>query len=121
MSELPEDPKLTSFLHQHRSIAQPEILELEDRLMSEIDLLPIEKQYRISHSWQQYIIFGIVLIVTGITGAAVFQIFNPPESSIAELNQLDLFLEAYAPNTANYSELNSTNQEDLVELDPDLF
>ncbi len=121
MNELPEDPKLISFLHQHRSIAQPEIPELEDRLMSEIDLLPIEKQRRIYHSWQRYIIGGIGLIVTGAAGVAIFQIINPPEPSIAELNQLNLFLEAHAPNLANHSELDSTNQEDLVDLDPDLF
>jgi hypothetical protein len=121
MNELPEDPNLTNFLRQHRSIAQPGIPELEDRLMLEIDLLPTASQNRIPHSWQRYIIGGIGLIVTGVAGLAIFQLINPPEPSIAELNQLNLFLEAHAPNLANHSELDSTNQEDLVDLDLDLF
>jgi hypothetical protein len=121
MNELPEDPKLTNFLHQHRSIAQPAIPELEDRLMLEINLLPTQKQRRVYHYWQRYMISGIGLIVTGIVGVAIFQILNPPEPSIAELDRLNLFLEAHAPNLSSHSELDSTNQEDLVELDLDLF
>jgi hypothetical protein len=122
MKNLPdEDPQLTKFLRQNRSIAQPELPGLEDRLMLAIDLLPIEKQHRIPHSWQRYIIGGIGLIVTGIAGVAIFQVINPPEPSIAELNQLNLFLEAHAPNLTSHSELDSANHEDLVDLDPDLF
>ena len=121
MNELPEDAKLTNFLRQNRSIAQPEPPGLEDRLMSELELLPIEKQRGIFHSWQRYIMGGIGLIVTGVAGVAIFQITNPPEPSLAELNQLNLFLEAHAPNLANHAELDSIDQEDLVDLDPDLF
>jgi hypothetical protein len=121
MNDLPEDPKLTNFLRQHRSITQPGVTELEDRLMLELDLLPIEKQHRISPTWPRYIIGGIGLIVTGVAGMAIFQLINLPEPSIAELNQLNLFLEAHVPNLANHSELDSTNQEDLVDLDLDLF
>ena len=115
------ETKLTNFLRQNRSIAQPEIPELEDRLMLAIDLLPLEKQHRTSHSWQRYIIGGIGLLVTGIASVAIFQMLNPPEPSIAELNQLNLFLEAHAPSLASHSELDSTNQEDLGDLDPELF
>jgi hypothetical protein len=121
MNELPEDPNLTNFLRQHLSIAPPETPELEDRLMLEIDLLPTAGQDRIPHSWQRYIIGGIGLIVTGVVGMAIFQLVNPPEPSIAELNQLNLFLEAHVPNLANHAELDSTNQEDVVDLDLDLF
>jgi hypothetical protein len=121
MNELPEDPKLTNFLHQYRSISQPGTSELEDRLMLELDLLPIEKQDRISPVWQRYIIGSIGLIVTGVAGMAIFQSINPPEPIIAELNQLNLFLEAHAPNLASHSELDSTNQEDVADLDLDLF
>jgi hypothetical protein len=121
MNDLPEDPKLTNFLRQHRSIAQPGIPDLEDRLMLELDLLPIEKQHKVSPTWQRYIIGGIGLIITGVAGMAIFQFINPPEPSIAELNQLNLFLEAHVPSLASHSELDSTNQEDLVDLDLDLF
>ena len=121
MNKLPEDPNLTNFLRQYRSIAQLEIPELEDRLMLEIDLLPIQKQRRVSHYWQRYMIGSIGLIVTGIVGVAIFQILNPPEPSIAELDRLNLFLEAHLPSLSNHSELDSTNQEDLVDLDLDLF
>jgi hypothetical protein len=122
MNEFPDrETKLTNFLRQNRSIAQPGTPDLEDRLMLEIDLLPIEKQPSISHSWQRYLIGGIGLIVTGIAGVAIFQIINPPEPSIAELDQLNLFLEAHAPNLANHAELDSTSYEDLGDLEPELF
>ncbi len=122
MNDLPDrETKLTNFLRQNRSIAQPGTPDLEDRLMLEIDLLPIETQNKSPHSWQRYMISGVGLIVTGIAGVAIFQIINPPEPSIAELDRLNLFLEAHAPNLANYAELDSTNQEDLGDLDPELF
>lgn len=119
MSELPEDPNLTNFLRQHRSIAQPEIPELEDRLMWEIDLLPTKKQRRYDY-WQRYKIGSIGLIVTGILGVAIFQLLNPPEQNIAELDRLNLFLEAHAPSLSKHSELDLTDREDL-DLDLDLF
>jgi hypothetical protein len=122
MNNLPdEDTKLTNFLRQNRSIAQPESPVLEDRLMSAIDLLPSHNPPRLTHTWQRYLMGGIGLIVMGIAGVAVFQVINPPEPSIAELNQLNLFLEAHAPNLTNHSELDPANYEDLVDLDPDLF
>jgi hypothetical protein len=43
-----EDPQLTDFLRKHRSIAPPESSELEDRLISTIELLPTKKKRRIS-------------------------------------------------------------------------
>jgi hypothetical protein len=122
MNEFPDrETKLTNFLRKNRSIAPPESQNLEDRLMLEIDLLPIEKQHKNPNSWQRYLIGGIGLIVTGIAGVAIFQTINPPEPSIAELNQLNLFLEAHAPNLASHSELDSTSYEDLGDLEPELF
>jgi hypothetical protein len=122
MNDLPDrETKLTNFLRQNRSIAQPGTPDLEDRLMLEIDLLPIENQPIISLSWQRYLIGGIGLIVTGIAGVAIFQTINPPEPSIAELDQLNLFLEAHAPTLASHSELDSTSYEDLGDLEPELF
>lgn len=122
MNNLPDkDTKLTNFLRQNHSISPPGTPDLEDRLMLELDLLPIETQPRISHSWQRYIICGIGLIVAGIAGVSIFQLINPPEPTIAELDQLNLFLEAHAPSLTNRSEPDSTNQEDLGDLDPELF
>jgi hypothetical protein len=116
-----EETNLTNFLRQHRSIAPAESTELEDRLMAEIDTLPAPQQQRIKHYWRRYLIGGIGLAVTGIVGITAFQIINPPEPSIAELDQLNLFLEAHAPNLASQSELDPDHQADLVDLDSDLF
>jgi hypothetical protein len=122
MKNLPdEDAKLIDFLRQNRSILPPELPELEDRLMSQIDLLTTEKAEKNSHSWRRYIIGGIVSIVAASVSIAIFQIMNPPEPSIAELNQLNLFLEAYLPDLSNQPELGTGERENLVELDPDLF
>ena len=122
MNESPdEETKLANFLRQNRSIAPPETPELEDRLMLEIDLLPTHSQSTFADTWQRYIIGGIGLVITGIAGVLAVQIVNPPEPSIAELNQLNLFLEAHAPNLADRSELDSANYEDSVDLDLDLF
>jgi hypothetical protein len=122
MNDLPDrETKLTNFLRQNRSIAQPGTPDLEDRLMLELDLLPIETRPRISHFWQRYLICGIGLIVAGISGVSIFQLINPPEPTIAELDRLNLFLEAHAPNLTNRYEPDSINQEDLGDLDPELF
>jgi hypothetical protein len=116
-----QETKLTNFLRQNQSIASPQLPGLEDRLMLEINLLPIEEQHIIPPAWQRYIIGGIWLVIAGVAGIATFQIINPPEPSIAELDQLNLFLEAHAPNLDNHSNLDLTNHEDLVDLEPDLF
>jgi hypothetical protein len=122
MNNLPDDDtKLTNFLRQHRSIAPSGLPELEDRLMSEIDLRSIHKQDRILYSWRRYLVGGVGLIVTGIVSMTIFQLMNPPEPSIAELNQLNLYLEAHLPSLADHSALDLVNHEDLVDLDPDLF
>jgi hypothetical protein len=122
MNNLPDqDPQLTNFLRQHRSIAPAELPGLEDRLMLEINALAPPKQQRSSNSWQRYLIAGIGLMIAGIFGTTMFQIFNPPESSIAELDQLNLFLEAHVANLTDHAELDPANHEDLVDLDPDLL
>ncbi len=116
-----QESKLTNFLRQNRSIAPPEAPELEDRLMLEVDLLPAHPQPRFSPAWQRCMIGAIGLIITGIASVTILRMIDPPEPSIAELDQLNLFLEAHAPNLTNYSKLDSTDHEDLVDLDLDLF
>jgi hypothetical protein len=122
MQNLPDqDTELTNFLRQNRSIAPPESPDLEDRLMANIDLLPTESKDRISWSWQRYLLGGIGLIVTGFVGTAILQIVNPPEPSIAELNQLNFFLEAHLHDLSNQIEIDTNNHENLIDLDIDLF
>lgn len=116
-----QDVKLTNFLRQNRSIAQPEQPELEDRLMSQIYLIPTEKQRTIFRSWPRVIVGGIGLIVTGVVGMTIFQMINPPEPSIAELDQLNLYLEAHLPSLSGQLEMSTENNENLVDLDVDLF
>jgi hypothetical protein len=116
-----QDVKLTNFLRQNRSIAQPEQPELEDHLMSQIDLLPSQKQRKIFHSWPRAIVGGIGLIVTGVVGMTIFQIMNPPEPSTAELDQLNLYLEAHVSSLSGQLEMSTENHENLVDLDVDLF
>jgi hypothetical protein len=115
MNDAPdEETKLTNFLRQHRSIAPAELTGLENRLMLKIDALPTHPHQNVINSWPQYLIGTIGLALAGIAGTTIFQFTNPPEPSIAELDQLNLFLEAHAPNVANHSDLD-------LELDPDLF
>ncbi len=122
MNNLPdEDAKLIDFLCHNRSIAPPELPELEDRLMLQIDLLPTEKAEKVSNPWRRYLMGGIGLIIAASVSTTIFQMMNPPEPSIAELNQLNLFLEAYLPDLSNQPELDTGDRENLVELDPDLF
>ncbi len=96
MNNLPdEDPQLTNFLRQHRSIAPPPRSELENRLMAEIDILPIEIEQH-PRSWRRYFASAIAIAATGIIGGSIYQILNPPDLSVAELQQLNLYLEAHA-------------------------
>jgi hypothetical protein len=110
MNNLPEeDPKLLNFLRQHRSIAPPPASVLEDRLMSEIDLLPQPKSL-IVRPWRRYIIGGIGLVITGVCGIIAHQIINPSQPSMAELQQLNLYLEAHIHDS-----------NDNLDVDLDLF
>jgi hypothetical protein len=90
-----EDPQLTDFLRKHRSIAPPESSELEDRLISTIEPLSIEKKRRISRKWWRYLEMGIGAIVTGIIGATIHNLMNPAPPDIANVQQLDRYLEAH--------------------------
>jgi hypothetical protein len=116
-----QDINLTNFLRQNRLIAPPALPGSEYRLISQIDLISIEKTTKVSHSWQRYIVGGMGLIIMGLFGTIVFQSLNPPEPSIAELNQLNLFLEANLPNLVNQPDIDTGDHEILGDIDADLF
>jgi hypothetical protein len=115
-----KDAQLTNFLRQNRSIVPLEPSELEDRLMSEIDALPIERQHRIARSWWRYIAGGIGLLVAGSVGVTIFQVMHPPEPSMAELDRLNLYLEANIPELIGDSDSSLEKHEDLG-LDEELL
>jgi hypothetical protein len=121
MNNLPdEDPQLTNFLRQHYSIAPAPLPELEDRLMSEIELLPIESKQRQSRSLWRYLAGAIGLAATGIIGGSIYHILHPPEPSIAEIQQLNLYLESHADGLAS-PDVNVETRDRLFDLDTDLF
>jgi hypothetical protein len=122
MNNLPdEDTSLTSFLRQNQSIAPPATTNLEDRLMSEIDALPTQTQLRSSRSWWRYLAGGIGILVTGLIGVTTFQILNPPELSVAELDGLNLYLEAHILDATGDPTIEIGKYEDLVDLDDELL
>jgi hypothetical protein len=123
MNNLPdEDPQLTNFLRQHRSIAPSAPPELEDRLLSEIDLLPIAKRSSFLNTWQRCIVGGIAIIVTGTVGVTIHQFFDPPELSIAELNELNLYLEAHTIGLIKHPGTATGERENIVDyLDEEIF
>jgi hypothetical protein len=117
MNNLPdEDPKLINFFRQNHPISPPESPALEDRLMSQIDMLITEKPSKLLSGWRRYLIGGMGVILTGVIGMTAFQLLNPPEPSIAELHQLNLYLEAYLPGLDEHSDMDMENYEDPTDL-----
>jgi hypothetical protein len=116
-----EDPQLTNFLRQHRPIVLPESSELENSLMSEIDLLADNNSRKVSRTWWRYIASGIAIFATGVVGIAIHQVMNPPEPSMAELHQLDLYLEAHANSLVITPEFGNEDRHSLADLDIDVF
>lgn len=114
-----EDPKLLNFLRQNRSIAPPASPDLEDRLMSEIAFIPSEKPGAL-RTWPRYIASGIVIIATGILGIGIDRHLNPPEPSMAQLQQLNLFLEAHAHSLAAPG-TSTEDRDSSVDSDADLL
>ncbi len=114
------DAQLTNFLRQNRSIVPLGQSELEDRLMSEIYALPTERQHRISRSWWRYIAGGIGLPIAVSVGIVIFQVVNPPEPTMAELDRLNLYLEANIPELIGDADSSLGKHEDL-DLDEDLL
>jgi hypothetical protein len=90
-----EDPQLSNFLRQNQSIAPPESSELEDRLMSTIEPRTVQKKRRIPRKWWKYLEFGIGSMITGIIGATIHTLMNPPSADITTIHQIDRYLEAH--------------------------
>jgi hypothetical protein len=90
-----DDPQLTNFLRQNRSIAPPDFAKSEDRLMAEIDARFEVKKTRVLHLRSRYIWGVIGTIATGIFGATIHYMMTPPAPSMAELDRLDRYLEAH--------------------------
>jgi hypothetical protein len=122
MNNLPdEDANLVNFLRQNRSIAPPEQPELEDRLMLEIDTLPTPApQQHKSDRWR-YLVGGIGILVTGLLGLTTLQIFNSPEPSMAELDGLNLYLEAHILGDTGDPAIDTGKSEDLIDVDDELL
>jgi hypothetical protein len=97
-NQLPEeeDPQLTNFLRQHRSIAPAASPELEDTLMTTIEAQPAVKERRIFQSRSKYIFVLAGAIATGILGTSIHSMMNPPEPKMAsDLDRFDRYVEVH--------------------------
>jgi hypothetical protein len=110
-----EDPQLTNFLRKHRSIAPSESSESEDRLMSAIEPLIVKKKRLIPRKWWRYLEFGISSIVTGIMGVTIHTLMNPAPPDMANIHQLDRYLEAHWHRLG--SSTVDINDDSMAELD----
>jgi hypothetical protein len=96
--QLPEkdDPQLTNFLRQYRSIAPAAPPELEDTLMTTIEAQSVVKERRIFRLRLKYIFVLAGAIVTGILGTSIHSMMNPPEPKMAsDLDRLDRYVEVH--------------------------
>ena len=93
-----EDPQLTNFLRQHRSIPPAAPAELEDTLIATIEARSEVKERRMFRLWLKYVSSLIGAIGTGFIGAGIHYMMNPPEPTALELNRLDRYVEAHWHN-----------------------
>jgi hypothetical protein len=96
--QLPEkdDPQLTNFLRQYRSIAPAAPPELEDTLMTTIEAQSVVKERRIFRLRLKYIFVLAGAIVTGILGTSIHSMMNPPEPKMAsDLDRFDRYVEVH--------------------------
>ena len=111
-----DDPQLTNFLRQHRAIAptNPEItsIELEDRMMSRIESVSIRKKQRATILLWRQVLSIVGLATTGLIGATIHYLMNPPEASVTELHQLDRYLIAHSRSFA-VEPVSIENSDDL--------
>jgi hypothetical protein len=119
-----EDPQLTNFLRQHRSIAPAASSELEDKLMSTIEPLPTRKKPLISRKWWGYFEFGIGTIIAGIVAMAIHQLMNPVPADIVNIHPLDRYLEAHwhrlGSNPVNIDDSMAELEAYLLQTDDDI-
>jgi hypothetical protein len=100
MNNFPEedDPQLTNFLRQHRSIAPPGAVDLEDRIMSIIEVeTPGEKHRSQLRSWRR-IFIGFGLVAVGSIAALIYAPSDRLEPTMAEIDKLDRYLLTYSHN-----------------------
>ena len=108
-----DDPQLTNFLKQHRSTAPPDEIDLlEDRLMAEIEKVETRTKKISSRRLWRGIFSGFGMIATGLIGATIHYLMNPPEPSISELHQLDRYLIAHSRSFA-VEPISIDNSDDL--------
>lgn len=118
-----EDPQLTYFLRQHRSIAPAESSDLEARLMSEIEAVAITTNPNSKLRLWRRIFIGVGLVAIGSIGATLHSLMNPLEPKLSEIDKLDRYLIAHSQSFV--SEQGSIDNSDdldaflLQEEDPD--
>lgn len=122
MNNLPDrDPNLTNFLRQNRSVSPPASSDLEDRLLLEIDRLPIAAKPKIFNLRWRYLLGGFGIVAIGIIGMTIDREIAPSEPSMAQLNDLNLYLEAHASALVTHPETNGEDRDAVVDLDSDIF
>jgi hypothetical protein len=89
-----DDPQLTNFLRQHRSIAPVAAPELEDSLMTTIEDRSEVKERRMFRLWLKSVSSLVGAIATGFFGAGIHYMMNPPEPTALQLEKLDRYVEA---------------------------
>ncbi|WP_310481902.1 hypothetical protein [Chamaesiphon sp. VAR_48_metabat_403] len=122
MNDRPDrDPNLTNFLRQNRSISPPGLPDLEDRLLLEIDRLPAPTKPKIFNSRWRYLIGGFGVMTIGIIGMTIDRAIAPSEPSMAQLNELNLYLEAHVSGLVAHPESTGEDRDTTVDLDADLL
>ena len=87
-----EDPRLRSFLRQHRPVTPPAAVDLEERLMSAIAAEP--EPIALRHSYQRWLWIFPTAIAAGVTllwGSD--RLWTPATLPEAEIANLETFLE----------------------------
>jgi hypothetical protein len=82
-------------------------------------IAPAPQQHR-SDRWR-YLAGGIGILLTGLIGLATYQIFNSPEPSMAELDGLNLYLEAHILGDTGDPAVDVEKSEDLIDVDDELL
>jgi hypothetical protein len=122
MNDRPDrDPNLTNFLRQNRSIAPPGSPDLEDRLLLEVDRLPALNKPKIFNSRWRYLIGGFGIVTIGIIGMTIDRAIAPSEPSMAQLNDLNLYLEAHVSGLVAHPDSNGEDRDPTGDLDTDLL